>query len=54
MMSVEDIISSVGVFSTLWNFISTLGDNKMHMGGYNEYTRGCSVHWGYHEYTRGF
>ena len=25
----------------------------MHVGGYNEYIGGCSVHWGYHEYIRG-
>ena len=54
MMSVGDIMSTLGVFST--------------PGGYHEYTGGCSVHWGvimstpggyqdasggYHEYTGG-
>ena len=41
--------------------MSTQGDTKMHVGGYDEYTGVCSVHWrdimstpeGYHEYTRG-
>ena len=42
--------------------MSTLGDTKMHVGGYHEYTGGCSVHrrdtmstpGGYHEYTGGY
>ena len=48
--------------------MSTPGDTKMHVGGYHEYTGGCSVHQrdtmstlgdimstpeGYHEYTGG-
>ena len=26
--------------------MSTLGDTMSTSGGYHEYTRGCSVHWG--------
>ena len=40
-MSVGDIMNTVGVFSTP-------GDNMMSVGGYHEYTGGCSVHWGFH------
>ena len=39
MMSVGDIMSTLGVFSTL--------------GGYHEYTRGVQYTGGYHEYTGG-
>ena len=28
--------------------MSTLTDTMMSVGGYHEYTRGCSVHWGIH------
>ena len=59
MMSVGDIMSAVGVFSTLGGcheysggvfsmlggITGTLGDTKMPVGGYHEYTRGCSVQW---------
>ena len=58
MISVGDIISAVGVFSTPGDIMSTLGgvkytggyhvytmgDTKMHVGSYHEYTGGCSVH----------
>ena len=53
-----DIISTMGVFSTLGVIMSTLGNTKMHVGvimsnrgmfstpeGYHEYNGGCSVHW---------
>ena len=39
MMSVGDIMSTLGVFST--------------PGGYHEYTRGVQYTGGYHEYTGG-
>ena len=28
--------------------MSTAGDTMMSVGGYHEYTEGCSVHWGFH------
>ena len=28
--------------------MSTLGDTVMSVGGYHEYTWGCSVHWDFH------
>ena len=34
-----DILSTVGVI------LSTMGDIMMHVGGYHEYHRGCSVPW---------
>ena len=65
MMSVGDIMSTLGgvqytgdIVSILggWGcavhqgiIMSTLGDTKMHVGGYHEY----STLDGYHEYTRG-
>ena len=39
-----DIMSILGVFSTPGVIMSTLGDAKMHVVGYHEYTGGCSVH----------
>ena len=47
--------------STPGVIMSTPGDTKMHVGGYHEYTGGCSVHrrdtmstpGGYYEYTGG-
>ena len=54
----EDILSTVGVFSTMggyleWGVIlstvavfSTVGDIMMHVRGYHEYRGGCSVPWG--------
>ena len=39
MINVGDILSIVGVFSTVGDIISTVG-------GYLEYRGGCSVLWG--------
>ena len=39
MINVGDILSTVGVFSTMGDIMSTVG-------GYLEYCGGCSVPWG--------
>ena len=39
MINVGDILSTVGVFSTVGDIMSTVG-------GYLEYCGGCSVPWG--------
>ena len=39
MINVGDILSTVGVFSTVGDIMSTVG-------GYLEYRGGCSVPWG--------
>ena len=39
MINVGDILSAVGVFSTVGDIMSTVG-------GYLEYRGGCSVPWG--------
>ena len=39
-----DIMSTQGVFSTVGDTMSTPGDTMMSVGGYQEYTEGCSVH----------
>ena len=39
MINVGDIMSTVGVFSTMGDIMSTVG-------GYLEYRGGCSVPWG--------
>ena len=39
MINVGDILSTMGVFSTMGDIMST-------MGGYLEYRGGCSVLWG--------
>ena len=59
MINVGDILSTVGVFSTVGDIMSTggvilstvgmfstVGDIMMHVGGYHEYRGGCSVLWG--------
>ena len=67
MINVGDIMSTLGMLSTLGDTMSTPGVYHDECGGYHEYTGGCSVHWGdimstpgvfstlggYHEYTRG-
>ena len=54
MMSVGDIMSTLGLFSKPGDNMSTLGVNtstqevyhdECSVGGYHEYTGGCSVHW---------
>ena len=42
-----DILSTVGVFSTVGDIMSTVG-------GYLEYRGGCSVPWGYHDARGGY
>ena len=58
MSTVGDILSTVGVFSTMGGYdkcggyleyrgvFSTVGDIMMDVGGYHEYRGGCSVPWG--------
>ena len=41
-----DILSTVGVFSTVRDIMSTMGDYLEYRGGYPEYRGGCSVLWG--------
>ena len=54
-----DIMSTVGVFSTVGGYheyrggyleycgdVQYCGDIMMHVGGYHEYCGGCSVSWG--------
>ena len=43
----EDIMSTVGVFSTM-------GDYLEYRGGYLEYHGGCSVPWGNHDACGGY
>ena len=59
MINVGDILSTVGLFSTVGDIkstvgdimsnvgviLSTVGDIMMHVGGYHEYCGGCSVPW---------
>ena len=40
MINVGDILSTVGVFSTMGDIMSTVGDIIMHVGGYHEYRGG--------------
>ena len=47
MINVGDILSTVGVFSTVGDIMSTVG-------GYLEYCGGCSVPWGYHDARGGY
>ena len=57
-----DILSTVGVFSTVGDIMinvgdilstvgvfSTVGDIMSTVGGYLEYRGGCSVPWGFHD-----
>ena len=68
MINVGDILSTVGVFSTVGDMIN-MGDIMSTVGGYLEYHGGCSVQWvdimmhmggyhdargGYHEYRGGY
>ena len=55
-----DIMSTVGVFSTVgvilstvWDILSTVGDVQ-YRGGYHEYHGGVQYRWGYHEYRGGY
>ena len=63
MINVGDILSTVGVFSTVGDIMSTVGVTQYLKycggysvpwgyhdahGGYHEYCEGCSVPWGYH------
>ena len=41
------VLSTVGVFSTVGDIMSTVG-------GYLEYRGGCSVLWGYHDECGGY
>ena len=43
-----------GVFSTVGDIMSIVGDIMVHMEGYHEYRRGCSVPWGYHDTCGGY
>ena len=61
------VLSTMGVFSTVGDIMSTVGgyleyrggcsvpwgDIMINVGGYLEYRGGCSVPWGYHEYRGG-
>ena len=60
MINVGDILSTMGVFSTVGGYHEyrggyleyrggcsvPWGDIMMHVGGYHEYRGGCSVPWG--------
>ena len=46
MITVGDILSTVGVFSTMGDMMINVGDIL--------HTMGCSVLWGYHEYCGGY
>ena len=46
MINVGNILSTVGVFSTMGVILSTVGDIMMHVVGYHEYRGGFSVPWG--------
>ena len=57
MMHVGDILSAVGVFSTVGDIMSTVGDTILvieYRGGYHKYCEGCSVPWGYSNNKRFF
>ena len=41
-----DILSTVGVFSTVGDIMINVGDSLSTMGGYLQYRGGCSVPWG--------
>ena len=45
MMHVGDILSTMGIFSSM-------GDIMMHVGGYHEHRGGCSVPWMYSDNKR--
>ena len=45
-MHVGDIMSTVGVFSTVRGYHEYRGGYNDACGGYHEYRRGCSVPWG--------
>ena len=68
MSTVGDTVSTLGVFSTPGDIMSTPGAYDDECEGYHEYTRGCPVHQGdtmstlgvyhdecggYHEYSGG-
>ena len=46
MSTVGDILSTVGVFSTMGDIMINVGDILSTVGGYHEYHGGCSVAWG--------
>ena len=60
MSTSGDIMSTLGMFSTLEDIMKTLGDvqyiGEYHdaCGGYHEYIGGCSVHWGFQYKLKGF
>ena len=44
-------VQYTGGCAVQWGMFSTPGDIMSTVGGFHEYTGGCSVHGGYHEYT---
>ena len=53
MSTVGDILSTVGVFSTVGGYHDKCGDIMINVGGYLEYRGGVQYCGGYHEYRGG-
>ena len=53
MINVGDILSTMGVFSTMRDIMSTMGGIMSTVGGYLEYRGDVQYRGGYHDACRG-